>query len=279
MVKRQNASIISDDILVFKMSHTKTNRTVLITGSTSGIGLGIAQAFAAKGYNIVFNGLERNGAEIAAAIARQHKIGHLFSDANMLQPSALRTLVDQCVQVFGGVDILVNNAGVQHVSSIENFPESKWDEIIGVNLTSAFHLTKAVWPNMKARRFGRIINIASAHGMSASEYKSAYVASKHGLIGLTKAVALEGAPFNITCNAICPGYVKTPLVEKQLADQMKMHNLSEDEVVRKVILAKHAVKEFVPIETIAEMAVLISAESASTITGATFPIDGGWSAQ
>lgn len=279
MVKRQNASIISDDILVFKMSHTKTNRTVLITGSTSGIGLGIAQAFAAKGYNIVFNGLERNGAEIAAAIARQHKIGHLFSDANMLQPSALRTLVDQCVQVFGGVDILVNNAGVQHVSSIENFPESKWDEIIGVNLTSAFHLTKAVWPHMKARRFGRIINIASAHGMSASEYKSAYVASKHGLIGLTKAVALEGAPFNITCNAICPGYVKTPLVEKQLADQMKMHNLSEDEVVRKVILAKHAVKEFVPIETIAEMAVLISAESASTITGATFPIDGGWSAQ
>lgn len=261
------------------MSHTKTNRTVLITGSTSGIGLGIAEAFAAKGYNIVFNGLERNGAEIAATIAGQHKIGYLFSDANMLQPSALRTLVDQCVQVFGGVDILVNNAGVQHVSSIENFPESKWDEIIGVNLTSAFHLTKAVWPHMKARRFGRIINIASAHGMSASEYKSAYVASKHGLIGLTKAVALEGAPFNITCNAICPGYVKTPLVEKQLADQMKMHNLSEDEVVRKVILAKHAVKEFVPIETIAEMAVLISAESASTITGATFPIDGGWSAQ
>src|SRR5688500_1375832 len=261
------------------MSHIKTKRTVLITGSTSGIGLGIAVAFAAKGYNIVFNGLERNGADVAGAIAAQHNIDHLCSDANMLRPSALRTLVDQCVRVFGGVDILVNNAGVQHVSAIENFPDDKWDEIIGVNLTSAFHLTKAVWPQMKARRFGRIINIASAHGMSASEYKSAYVASKHGLIGLTKAIALEGAPFNITCNAICPGYVKTPLVEKQLSDQMKIHNLSEDEVVRKVILSKHAIKEFVPVEIIAEMVLLISAESASTITGATFPIDGGWSAQ
>ena len=261
------------------MSQTITKKTVLITGSTSGIGLAIAEAFATKGCNIVFNGLEHNGSEVAASIAAQHDIDHLFSAADMLQPAALRALVDQCVHVFGGVDILVNNAGIQHVCAIENFPESKWDEIISVNLTSAFHLTKAVWPHMKARRFGRIINIASAHGMSASENKSAYVTSKHGLIGLTKAVALEGAPFNITCNAICPGYVKTPLVERQLSDQMKIRNLSEEEVVKKVILAKHAVKEFVPVGTIAEMVLLISAESASTITGATFPIDGGWSAQ
>lgn len=261
------------------MSHTNTKRTVIITGSTSGIGLGIAVAFAAKGYNIVFNGLEHNGAEIAGSIAAQHKVDHLFSDANMLEPSALRTLVKQCVQVFGGVDILVNNAGVQHVSAIENFPENKWDEIIGVNLTSAFHLIKAVWPHMKDRRFGRIINIASAHGQFASENKSAYVASKHGLIGLTKAAALEGAPFNITCNAVCPGYVKTPLVEKQIPDQMKIHNLSEAEVINRIILTKHAVKEFVPVGIIAEMVLFVSADSASTITGAVFPLDGGWSAQ
>ena len=261
------------------MTDPITKKTVLITGSTSGIGLAIAEAFASKGCNIVFNGLERNGPEVAGSIAAQHRIDHLFSAADMLQPAALRALVDQCVHAFGGVDILVNNAGVQHVSAIEDFPENKWDEIIGVNLTSAFHLTKAVWPHMKARRFGRIINIASAHGMSASENKSAYVASKHGLIGLTKAIALEGAPFNITCNAICPGYVKTPLVEKQLPDQMKIHNLSEEEAVRRVILAKHAVKEFVPVGIIAEMVLLVSADSASTITGATFPIDGGWSAQ
>lgn len=254
-------------------------RTVLITGSTSGIGLSIAKAFAAKGHNIIFNGLERDGAQVAASIAGEYRIDHLFSGANMLQPRALRTLVHQSLEAFGSIDILINNAGVQHVAAIENFPDDKWDEIIGVNLTSAFHLIKAAWPSMKHQRFGRIINIASAHGLFASEFKSAYVASKHGLIGLTKAIALEGAPFNITCNAICPGYVKTPLVEKQIHDQMKANNLPEEEVVSRIILAKHAVKEFVAVETIAEMALLISEDAASTITGATFPIDGGWSAQ
>lgn len=261
------------------MSNTISRKTVLITGSTSGIGLGIAEAFAAKGYNIVFNGLESNGAEVAQSIAAQYKIDHLFSGANMLQPAALRALVHQCVDVFGAVDILVNNAGVQHVSAIENFPESKWDEIIGVNLTSAFHLIKAAWPYMKDRRFGRIINIASVHGLVASEYKSAYVASKHGLIGLTKAIAIEGATFGITCNAICPGYVNTPLVQKQIPDQMKIHNLPEREVISNIILGKHAVKEFVPVDAIADMVLLLSGDRASTITGAIFPIDGGWSAQ
>lgn len=256
-----------------------SKRTVLITGSTSGIGLGIAKAFAAKGHNIIFNGLEGDGAEIAAQTAQQYGVNHIFSAANMLKPEELHALVREGVETFGTIDILINNAGIQYVSPIESFPEDKWNEIIAVNLTSAFHLVKAAWPYMKKQKFGRIINIASAHGLFASEFKSAYVASKHGLVGLTKTIALEGAPFNITCNAICPGYVRTPLVEKQIPDQVKSHNLSEKEVIEKIILAKHARKDFVPIDTIAEMVLLVSGDGAGTITGAAIPIDGGWSAQ
>jgi len=255
------------------------HKTVLITGSTSGIGLGLAEAFAQQGYSIIFNGLEPNGAEIAQEVATNFKIKHLFSGANMLQPEALRQMVKQALETFGAVDILINNAGIQHVAPIEAFPEEKWDAIIGINLTSAFHLIKAVWPQMKAQNFGRIINIASAHGLFASEFKSAYVAAKHGLIGLTKTVALEGAPFGITANAICPGYVKTPLVQKQIADQARAHHLPEEEVEKKVILTKQAIKEFVPVNAIAEMALFLASKNAATLTGATLPIDGGWSAQ
>lgn len=254
-------------------------KTALITGSTSGIGLGIAKAFAEKGYDLALNGLEENGPEIASQIAREHKVKYIFSPANMLHPAELDALVRQCVEHFGSIDILINNAGIQHVSPIENFPANKWDEIIAVNLTAPFHLIKAVWPFMKRQNFGRIINISSIHGLVASEFKSAYVASKHGLLGLTKTIALEGAPYNITCNAICPGYVKTPLVEKQIPDQMRNHNLSENEVIRKVMLAKQTVKEFVSTELIAEMALLMASNEASTLTGAALPIDGGWSAQ
>lgn len=254
-------------------------KTVLITGSTSGVGLGIAEAFAAKGYHIVFNGLEPDGEEIAAEIARRHGIKHFFSPANMLEPEALRGLVSQCIDRFGSLDVLVNNAGIQHVSPIEDFPENKWDAIIAINLTAAFHLIKAAWPHMKRQGFGRIINIASAHGLVASEYKSAYVAAKHGLVGLTKTVALEGAPYHITCNALCPGYVKTPLVEKQIKDQAKAHAIPEKEVASKIFLAKQAVKEFVPIQSIAETALLIASDHSATITGTAIPIDGGWSAQ
>jgi 3-hydroxybutyrate dehydrogenase len=254
-------------------------RTVLITGSTSGIGMGISKAFAAKGYRVVFNGLEPNGADIAADIASQNKIDHLFFPANMLQPPSLRDMARQSIEKFGAIDVLVNNAGIQHVSPIEDFPEEKWDQIIAINLTSAFHLAKAVWPKMKAQNFGRIINIASAHGLFASEYKSAYVAAKHGIIGFTKTAALEGATCGITCNAICPGYVKTPLVEKQIADQAKAHGLPEEEVIEKVILKKQAVKDFVSVETIAELSLFLASDNASTITGAAFPVDGGWSAQ
>lgn len=254
-------------------------RTALITGSTSGIGLGIAKAFAANGYNVAFNGLEENGSDIAKQVAECFGVQHLFSPANMSSPEALRTLVRECADLFESIDVLVNNAGIQHVSPIESFPDEKWDDIIAVNLSAAFHLTKAVWPYMKRQEFGRIINIASVHGLFASEFKSAYIASKHGLIGLTKTVALEGSPFNITCNAICPGYVRTPLLEKQIPAQMQTHNLSHEEVIDQIILAKQSVKQFVPLEVIADMILLIASENASTITGATLSLDGGWSAQ
>lgn len=255
-------------------------KTILITGSTSGIGLGIAREFAkTKQYNIIFNGLETNGAEIAANVAKEFGIDFMFSNANMLNPDELRKMVNDGISKFGKIDVLINNAGIQHVSPIEDFPDEKWNAIIGINLTSAFYLSKAVWKGMKERKFGRVINIASAHGLVASEFKSAYVASKHGIIGLTKTLALEGAPFNITCNAICPGYVKTPLVEKQIADQAKAHNMSESEVVNKVMLYKQAVKEFVSVETLGKMALLLADENSSTITGTALPIDGGWNAQ
>ena len=255
-------------------------KTVLITGSTSGIGLGIAREFAkTKNYNIIFNGLEPNGQEIADNVGKEFGIEVMFSNANMLKPEELRKMVADGITKFEKIDILINNAGIQHVSPIEDFPDDKWNAIIGINLTSAFYLSKAVWPGMKERKFGRIINIASAHGLVASEFKSAYVASKHGIVGFTKTLGLEGAPFNITCNAICPGYVKTPLVEKQIADQAKAHNMSADDVVNKVMLYKQAVKEFVSLESLGQMALLLASEASNTITGTAIPIDGGWNAQ
>lgn len=254
-------------------------KTILITGSTSGIGLGIAKAYAAQGYNIVFNGLEANGAEIAKQVADEYHIQHLFSPANMLDPQAIRQMIADAEAKFGSIDVLVNNAGIQHVAPIDEFPEEKWNAIIGINLTSAFHTTKAVWKKMKEHKFGRVINIASAHGLVASEFKSAYVAAKHGLVGFTKTIALEGAPFGITCNAICPGYVHTPIIDKQIADQMKTHNMSKEEVIAKVMLDKQAIKEFIPIEAIAQAALYFTSEAAAQITGIALPVDGGWTAQ
>ena len=220
-------------------------KNVLITGSTSGIGLAIAKEFAGAGYCIAFHGLEKDGAEIAAEIGLHHQIRTFHSSANLLEPKEISQMIRKATEQLGNIDILVNNAGIQHVSAFEDFPLNKWNDIIAVNLTAAFSASQAVWNGMKAQTWGRIINIASAHGLVASENKSAYVASKHGLVGLTKVLALEGSSYGITANAICPGFVKTPLVEKQIADLAKQLKISEEKVVQENILKKHAVKDFV----------------------------------
>jgi 3-hydroxybutyrate dehydrogenase len=254
-------------------------KTVLITGSTSGIGLAIAKVFAAKGHNIVFNGLEPNGAEIAEEVAKTFNINYLFSPCNVLDPKQIEEMVAQAIAQFNTIDILVNNAGIQFVSPVQDFPLEKWNAIIGINLTAPFLFTKAVWPYMQQQKFGRIINIASAHGLVASEYKSAYVSSKHGIIGFTKTIALEGAPYNITCNAVCPGYVHTPIVENQIGDQMKAHQMTREEVIEKVMLSKQAIKSFIPIELIANTVAFLAADEATTITGTAIPVEGGWTSQ
>lgn len=255
------------------------SKSVLITGSTSGIGLGIAKVFAKNGYQIMFHGLEENGAEIASEIGEKYQVKTTYSNANLLDSAAIVQLVEDTIVQLGSIDVLINNAGIQYVSPIEDFPNEIYEKIIGINMNAVFYASKAVWKHMKKQKFGRIINISSVHGIRASEFKSAYVTAKHGVVGMTKVMALEGAPYNITCNAICPGYVKTPLVENQIKDQAKAHNLSEDEVIDKIMLKKQAVKEFIPIETIAEMALFLAADYATTITGTAITLDGGWSAQ
>ncbi|MCS6820332.1 MAG: 3-hydroxybutyrate dehydrogenase [Microscillaceae bacterium] len=254
-------------------------KNVIITGSTSGIGLGIAREFAKAGYGITFNGLEKNGEEIAAQIAQEFGVKTIFVAANLLKLEEIKQLAEKTFEAFGKVDVLVNNAGVQFVSPVEDFPEDKWRLIMGVNLDATFFLTQAVWKHMKERKFGRVINITSAHGLRASEFKSAYVASKHAVTGLTKVLALEGAEFGITCNAICPGYVKTPLVEGQIKDQAKAHNMSEEEVIQKVMLKKQAIKEFVSVELLGKLALFLASEEANMITGTSIPVEGGWVVQ
>lgn len=254
-------------------------KTALITGSTSGIGLATAKAFAAKGYNIVFNGLEENGAAIASDVAKEFNIGYLYSPANMLHPEEIRGLAKEALDKFGSIEVLINNAGIQFVAPIEDFPEEKWDAIIAINLTAAFHLTKAILPSMKKQKFGRVVNISSAHGLIASPFKSAYVAAKHGIIGFTKVLALEGGAFGITANAICPGYVHTPIVDKQIPDQMKAHNMTREEVINEVFLSEHAIKEFITVDTIAQTILyLADSDAAATITGIAMPLDAGWTA-
>ena len=254
-------------------------KVVLITGSTSGIGLGIAREFAKIGYAIAFNGLEVNGKEIAEAVAQEFNIQTKFYPANLQFPEQITEMVKEVEVDFGKIDVLVNNAGIQFVSPIESFPQEKWNAIIQINLNSVFHTSQSVWKVMKERGFGRIINIASAHGLVASEFKAAYVAAKHGVVGLTKVLGLEGATCGITVNAICPGYVKTPLVEKQIKEQALAHNISEEEVISKVMLLKHAIKDFVSLETLGSLAVYLASENANLITGTAIPVDGGWTAQ
>ena len=256
-------------------------RNALITGSTSGIGLALADYFASKGMDIYLNGLG-DRAEIdkmVADMAQKYSVKVYYSDADMTDPAAIEAMMAEAEKTFGGLDVLVNNAGIQHVSPVQDFPTNMWDKIIAINLTSAFHTIKAAVPGMKERGFGRIINIASAHALIASPFKSAYVAAKHGIAGLTKTVALELAQDGITANAICPGYVKTPLVEAQIPDTAKARGMTEEEVINKVILAAQPTKKFVGPQELAALAYFMTSTEAASMTGAIVSMDGGWSAQ
>ncbi len=256
-------------------------KNAIVTGSTSGIGLGIATAFCEAGMNVVLNGFG-DADEIEAtraALEAEHGVTVRYNGADMSKPDEIRDLAAFAKAELGQVDVIVNNAGIQHVEIIEDFPDEKWDAIIAINLSAAFHLIKNTVKDMKARKWGRIINLASIHGLVASPFKSGYIASKHGMIGLTKTVALEYAEDGITSNAICPGYVRTPLVDEQIADQARAHGISEDEVIRDVMLAGQPTREFVTVEQLGATAVFLCSDGAASITGVSLPVDGGWTAR
>lgn len=256
-------------------------KSAIVTGSTSGIGLAIAHALAEAGCNVMLNGFGDTDAieDLRSAIETEHQVRALYSGADMTKPDEIAGLAEEATAGFGTLDILVNNAGIQHVAPIDEFPPEKWDTILAINLSSSFHTTRAVLPGMKANGWGRIINIASAHGLVASPYKAAYVAAKHGLVGLTKVVALEVAEQGITCNAICPGYVRTPLVEGQIEDTAKARGIDREAVIRDVILAAQPTKQFVESAQLGALVVFLSSDAAAAITGTALSVDGGWTAQ
>ena len=258
-----------------------TGKTAIVTGSTSGIGLAIARALAAEGAAIMMNGfgdkavIDKLRGELAAK--NGGKVG--YNGADMSKPAEIRTLVAEATKQFGAVDILVNNAGIQHVAPIVDFPEDRWDAIIAINLSAAFHATKAALPLMTKKRWGRIINIASAHGLVASAQKVAYVAAKHGIVGLTKTTAIEAANDGITCNAICPGWVRTPLVEKQIEARAKATGQKVEDAAKALLGEKQAMLSFVTVEQLGSLAIFLCSDGAATMTGVTLPMDGGWTAQ
>ena len=258
-----------------------SGKSAIVTGSTSGIGLGIARSFASAGMDVMLNGFG-DPAEIERAresIERDFGVRTAFSGADMSKPLDIVAMVQATQQAFGKVDVLVNNAGIQHVGPVETFPIDKWDAIIAINLSAAFHAIRSVVPEMKIRKWGRIVTVASAHALVASPFKSAYVAAKHGVLGLTKAVALETAEHGITVNAICPGYVLTPLVEKQIPETAKARGITEDEVVKNVLLHAQPTHRFVTTEEIGALALFLCTTAAASITGAALPVEGGWIAQ
>ncbi|GAU82808.1 3-hydroxybutyrate dehydrogenase [Bosea sp. BIWAKO-01] len=256
------------------------DRTALVTGSTSGIGLAYARALAKEGAHLVINGImpPPDAEALRSGLEKEFGIKAQFSPADMTKPAEIAAMVAEAEKAFGAVDILVNNAGIQHVAPVDEFPIEKWDQIIAINLSSAFHTTRAALPGMKRKGWGRIINTASAHAFVASPFKSAYVSAKHGIAGFTKTVALEVATKGITVNAIAPGYVWTPLVEKQIPDTMKARGLTKEQVINDVLLEAQPTKEFVTVEQVAALAIFLCTDAAKSITGATLPMDGGWTA-
>jgi 3-hydroxybutyrate dehydrogenase len=256
-------------------------KCAVITGSTSGIGLGIAEGFAAAGINMVINGFG-DAAEIEtirAGLESKFGVKVLYDGADMSKADQIEAMMKRAADTFGGVDILINNAGIQHVCPVEEFPTAKWDAILAINLSSAFHTTRCAVPYMKSKGWGRIINVASAHGLVASKFKTAYVAAKHGILGFTKTIALELAENGITANSICPGYVLTPLVQKQIPDTAKARGISEEEVIKNVLLAAQPTKRFVTVEEIAGTSLFLCSDSAASITGTHIAVEGGWTAQ
>ena len=256
-------------------------KSALVTGSTSGIGLAIARAMAAQRANVTINGFGDKAAieKERSGIEKEFGVKAVYSPADMTKPAEIADMVKTAEKTFGSLDVLVNNAGIQFVSPIEDFPIDKWDQILAINLSAAFHAIRAAVPGMKSRKWGRIISTASAHSLVASPFKAAYVTAKHGLAGLTKTVALELATFGVTCNCISPGYVWTPLVEKQIPDTAKARGITEEQVKRDVILAAQPTKEFITVEEVASLAVYLCSDAAKSITGANLSIDGGWTAE
>jgi len=255
-------------------------KTALVTGSTSGIGLGIARMFAARGANIVLNGFGDADqiAQLRTEIANAHGVNVMYDGADMSRADAIGTMMARAIGEFGAVDLLINNAGIQHVAPVDSFPLDKWNAILAINLSAAFHTTRLALPAMKRNGFGRIVNVASAHALVASPFKSAYVAAKHGIAGLTKTVALEVADSGITVNAVCPGYVLTPLVQQQIPATAQARGISEEAVVRDVLLAAQPTKQFVTVEQVAAYTAFLCSADAASITGAVLPIEGGWTA-
>jgi 3-hydroxybutyrate dehydrogenase len=256
-------------------------KTAVVTGSTSGIGLAIARAYAQQGANVVINGFGDAAAieHERAAIEQEFGVQARYSAADMSKGAEITAMIVDAEKAFGSVDILVNNAGIQFVAPIEEFPIEKWEQIIAINMSAAFYAIRAALPGMKARKWGRIINTASAHALVASPFKSAYVTAKHGIAGLTKTVALEAATFGITANAICPGYVWTPLVEKQIPDTMQARHMTKEQVINDVLLHAQPTKQFVTVDEVAALAVFLASDGAKSITGSIMPIDGGWTAE